>query len=103
MHVDIRTQFEALGPVQQHQISMKIEDTDMLPVLLGVLSQRISLDEPDDFTRPMSPQKKRETLDFITRFTGKQPQVHESGPIAFKDDPADLADDGQDDNREVGP
>ena len=66
---ELRRQWESMSVTQQQLITAKVEATEMLPIYIGRYHEGVSLQEPKDFTKPLSAEERKKMLDFLNRFS----------------------------------
>ena len=95
---NIKKQWESLSDIQQRIVAVKIENTDMLPIYIGRYHEGITLQEPEDWSKPLSLEQKKKMLAFLDEFSfsrefeGMVPKNIDKKHIAehFLDDPEDF-------------
>lgn len=96
---NIKKQWEKLSVTQQQIIAAKVENTDMLPVYIGRYYEGIDLEDPKDYSKPLTPSEKKKMLDFLgsysisNEFDGMVPKDVDKEKLGeeFRDDPEDWA------------
>lgn len=66
---DLKKQWESLSDVQRRMIATKVEHTIMLPVYIGRYHEGITLNEPQDFSKPLTDAERKKMLDFLDGFS----------------------------------
>ena len=87
-----------MSDIQQRIVAVKIENTDMLPIYIGRYHEGITLQEPEDWSKPLSLEQKKKMLAFLDEFSfsrefeGMVPKNIDKKHIAehFLDDPEDF-------------
>ncbi len=65
----LKKQWESMSVTQQQLITAKVQSTEMLPIYIGRYHEGITLQPPKDFTKPLTPEERKEMLDFLNGFS----------------------------------
>ena len=94
---NIKKQWEILSDIQQRLIAVKVERTDKLPIYIGRFYEGITLNEPENFSKPLTKEERVKMLEFLDgfsyspRFEGMVPKGSGNETVGddFRDDPED--------------